>query len=63
EIRSVSNAAERIRECARMGFSTCIIPKPALNQLNKGEDYGISIIGAANLAQTFGAAKRSSSPN
>ncbi|MCL2634011.1 MAG: DNA repair protein RadA [Oscillospiraceae bacterium] len=53
EIRSVSNTPERVRECMRMGFATCIIPKAALKQLDKSENYGIKIIGAANLPQMF----------
>jgi DNA repair protein RadA/Sms len=58
EIRSVSNTAERIRECGRMGFTDCIVPKAALKQLNKGEDYAINIIGVANLAQLFSAVQK-----
>jgi DNA repair protein RadA/Sms len=58
EIRSVGNTAERIRECARMGFETCIVPKASLKQLDKGENYALSIIGAANLSQMFAAIQR-----
>jgi DNA repair protein RadA/Sms len=57
ELRSVSNTTERVRECSRMGFETCIIPKAALSQLDKGVNYGIRIVGAANLAQMFSAVK------
>jgi DNA repair protein RadA/Sms len=50
EIRSVSHTAQRIRECARMGFETCIVPKSSLKQLSQ-ENYGLKIIGTANLPQ------------
>jgi DNA repair protein RadA/Sms len=53
EIRSVGNIAERVRECARMGFKTCIIPKSALKQLDKTDGYELEIKGASNLAQMF----------
>ncbi|MCL2035993.1 MAG: DNA repair protein RadA [Oscillospiraceae bacterium] len=53
EIRSVANTTERVRECERMGFKSCIIPKSALKQLNKSTEYSLKIIGAANLSQMF----------
>jgi DNA repair protein RadA/Sms len=56
EIRSVSHIEQRVRECARMGFEACIVPKAALKQLGR-EDYGVRIIGAANLSQMFSALK------
>ncbi|MCL2108868.1 MAG: DNA repair protein RadA [Oscillospiraceae bacterium] len=55
EIRNISNIRERVRECARMGFNRVIVPKAALKNLDKREDYGISITGAANLKQMFSA--------
>jgi len=55
EIRNISNIHERVRECARMGFNKVIVPKAALKSLDKREDYGISITGAANLKQMFSA--------
>jgi DNA repair protein RadA/Sms len=62
EIRSVGNTAERVRECARMGFETCIIPKSALKQLDKSDNYEIKIIGAANLEQMFSAIQKIAPP-
>jgi DNA repair protein RadA/Sms len=53
EIRNISNIRERVRECARMGFNKVIVPKSALKNLDKREDYGIIITGAANLKQMF----------
>jgi DNA repair protein RadA/Sms len=55
EIRNISNIRERVRECARMGFGKVIVPKAALKNLDKREDYGIGITGAANLKQMFSA--------
>ncbi|MCL1823075.1 MAG: DNA repair protein RadA [Oscillospiraceae bacterium] len=55
EIRNISNIRERVRECARMGFGRAIVPKAALKNLDKRENYGISITGAANLKQMFSA--------
>lgn len=53
EIRAVSHIHERIREGARMGFANCIVPRGVLKSLDKEEDYGINIIGVANLTQAF----------
>ena len=35
EIRSVSHAQARIKEAAKMGFTTCLVPASALKQLSK----------------------------
>lgn len=53
EIRAVTHASERVRECARLGFSTCIIPKSALSSLSKADCEGIRVIGVSNLNQAF----------
>ena len=53
EIRSVGNVLERIKEGRRMGFKACIVPKSALQSLDKSENYGINIIGVSNLKQAF----------
>ncbi|MCH5325323.1 MAG: DNA repair protein RadA [Eubacterium sp.] len=53
ELRAVSHIRQRVREAARMGFEKCIVPKSSLKELDKSEDYGISIYGAANLRQAF----------
>lgn len=47
EIRSVSQAELRIREAARMGFTTCIIPKGNADKLKLKSD--IRIIGVSSL--------------
>ncbi|MBR4306241.1 MAG: DNA repair protein RadA [Ruminiclostridium sp.] len=53
EIRAVSHIRQRVREAARMGFEKCIVPKSSLKDLDKAENYGISIYGAANIKQAF----------
>ncbi len=57
ELRAVSHASERIRECARLGFKTCIVPKASLSSLDKRDCTGIRVIGASNLTQLFKAAE------
>ncbi len=57
ELRGAVHAGERIRECRRMGFKACIVPKSALGSLNKSECEGIRVIGASNLNQLFKAAE------
>ncbi len=57
ELRAVSHASERIRECARLGFKTCIVPKAVLSSLDKRDCAGIHVIGASNLTQMFKAAE------
>lgn len=54
ELRSVSHAAQRIREAERMGFTKVIIPKHNASQINP-KDYDIEIIPAATVKQAFGA--------
>lgn len=57
EIRAVSAPMERIKECARLGFKTCIVPKSILPSLDKKACEGIRIIGVSNLNQMFKAAE------
>lgn len=63
EMRAVSHAAERIRECSRLGFKTVIVPKSVLESLDKKECKGIRVIGAANLSQMFKAVETCISEN
>ena len=53
EIRNTSHIAQRIKEGARLGFKVCIVPKAALQSLDKSEHYGINIMGVSNLQQAF----------
>lgn len=52
EIRSVSHAAQRIREAERMGFTKVIIPKHNYSSVNP-KDYNIEIIPASTVKQAF----------
>lgn len=52
EIRAVSNAALRIQEAERLGFTLCILPKQTLRTLQT-ERFHIRLEGAANLKEAF----------
>jgi DNA repair protein RadA/Sms len=52
EVRSVNNTAERVRECARMGFTHCVAPKSDFSCKN------IEIIPVKSLAEMFKAVKK-----
>ena len=54
EVRSISQAENRVREAARLGFQTCILPKSALQRVRKPE--GIRLIGVATVAEAMRAA-------
>lgn len=47
EVRSVSQAEARVKEAARLGFTTCIIPKGNADKI--GKLPGVRIIGVASL--------------
>ena len=51
EIRSVSRAASRISEAARLGFKRCIIPKSCLKGLP--DIKGIEVIGVKTLTEAI----------
>ena len=51
EIRSVSRAASRISEAARLGFKRCIIPKSCLKGLP--DIKGIEVIGVKTLKEAI----------
>ena len=53
EIRNTSHVSERIREGERLGFKACIVPKAALQSLDKSKKYRINIMGVSNLQQAF----------
>lgn len=56
EIRTVNNCEKRIRECERLGFKKCIIPRQNISKLPKGEFKNIEIIGVRNVREAFEAA-------
>ena len=47
EVRGVSMIEQRIKEAAKMGFTTCVIPKVCIKQLKSMED--IKIIGVSSV--------------
>jgi DNA repair protein RadA/Sms len=49
EVRSVGNTEERIRECARMGFTRCVIPE----NREAVSDSEIEVIPVSDLAKMF----------
>ncbi|MBO5897151.1 MAG: DNA repair protein RadA [Clostridia bacterium] len=56
EIRTINNCEKRIRECERLGFKRCIIPRQNISKLPKGEFKDIEIIGVRNVREAFEAA-------
>jgi DNA repair protein RadA/Sms len=50
EIRSVSHAQARIKEAAKMGFTTCLVPASALKQLSKVRGMTIESVRFLNEA-------------
>ncbi len=53
EIRTVNNCEQRLRECERLGFKRCIIPRQNIKNLPKGEFGDLDIIGVRNVREAF----------
>lgn len=53
EIRTVNNCDQRIRECERLGFKKCIIPRQNAKKLQMGDFKTIEIIGVRNVREAF----------
>ena len=51
EIRGVSNIMQRVKEAAKMGFGTCVVPKS--NYDKEMEKLGIKIIPVASLVEAL----------
>lgn len=49
ELRAIPHVQERIRECSRMGFKKCILPKSSLSELDLNEELDITIYPATSL--------------
>lgn len=56
EIRTVNNCEQRIRECERLGFKRCIIPRQNISKLDKKAFGNIEIIGVRNIREAVEAA-------
>ncbi|MBR5722897.1 MAG: DNA repair protein RadA, partial [Oscillospiraceae bacterium] len=52
ELRAVSNAAQRIQEAERLGFTLCILPKQTLRTLQT-DRFAIRLEGVSNLREAF----------
>jgi DNA repair protein RadA/Sms len=52
EIRSVGSVENRIREAEKLGFTTCILPKPCLKNLS-AKDYKIGLVGVRSVGEAF----------
>ncbi len=52
ELRGVSNAAQRIQEAERLGFTLCILPKQNLRTLQR-ERFTIQLEGVSSLREAF----------
>ena len=53
EIRTVNNCEQRIRECQRLGFKKCIVPRQNLKKLSKSDFQDIEIFGVRNVREAF----------
>ena len=51
EVRGVSMAQQRVYEAKKLGFTTCILPKVSLDNLNPVE--GITCIGVKNVKEAI----------
>lgn len=51
EVRGVSMAAQRVKEAAKMGFTTCILPQINCDSLE--EVPGMKLIGVKNIAEVL----------
>ena len=52
EIRSVSNIEQRIAECEKLGFTSCILPQSALVSIT-GKTK-MKLIGVSNISEAIG---------
>lgn len=52
ELRGVSNAAQRIQEAERLGFTLCILPRQMLRGLETNR-YQIQLAGVSSLREAF----------
>lgn len=51
EVRGVSMAAQRVKEAAKMGFTTCILPK--INCEGMEEVKGMKLLGVQNISEVL----------
>ena len=51
EVRAVSMAEQRVREAAKLGFESCILPEVCLNKMKRVE--GITLHGVSNVREAI----------
>ena len=51
-MRAVSQAGQRVSEAAKLGFTSCVLPKVCADKMKPVE--GIKIIGVANVREAIG---------
>lgn len=51
EIRSVSQAAARVREAAKLGYKRCFVPKTDADRMKGQTPDGVQVIGVANVRE------------
>ena len=52
ELRSISHCEQRLAECERMGFETCIVPAHSLKSVDTGK-FSMKIIGVRSIREAF----------
>ena len=51
EVRSVSQAAVRVQEAVKLGFTTCVVPASCVGSVNKIK--GVRIIGVSSVGEAM----------
>lgn len=51
EVRAVSQAPQRVAEAAKLGFTSCVLPKVCMNKLKPIE--GIKLLGVSNVREAI----------
>ena len=54
EVRAVSMAEKRVQEAAKLGFTSCMLPKVCLNKMRQTQS-GIRLIGVGNVGEAIAA--------
>ena len=52
ELRSISHCEQRLAECERMGFETCIVPAHSLKSVDTSK-FSMKIIGVRSIREAF----------
>ena len=52
EVRAVSMAEKRVQEAAKLGFTTCVLPRVCLNRIPKAPE-NLKLIGVGNVREAI----------